>query len=295
MSSFYSVIQFVSNQWYRENITIGLLAVSKGHIFFKIANRKLQLAKSLAPEAQKLLKLSTKQLESFVANEKKTADNGIHTRLPLEKPILLDEMFVERWHRYSNGVLQISSPEFIQKTFDETSFLEYFYKLVDRPRENLQKGKAEASTFSAKIKQGLYDPLRGKVDVDYSLKKGSLPSLYFDFHLENIGVNGVITASASLDLNYNRIDALQKQLAEYETVVDRLELFAKQRSISSDHIFYLIADHYKGSSPSNMELDALLGKGIEGKFERVSTSELSKIVKDVVKSNASKFSALLEK
>jgi len=292
MNSFYSIIRFVSNQWSSENIAVGLLVVSGEKLFFKISDRKLRLAKSLDANAQKLLKFSVSQLQDFVEGEKKIIRESNYTKLPLEKS-KLNHAFVERLHRYSKGILQFSSPELINKTFDEASFLKYFGKMVDDSAQVANK-KEQASRFKKNIERKLYKPLRDKVDVDYSLKKNTLPELYFDYRLENIGVNGAIIASASVDLNHDRIDTLQKQLAEYETVVDRLKLFAQQKGIGSEHNFFLIADPYKGTTISNQELDALLKRGIHNKFQRITTAELDEIVQVVEQKKATKFSDLVK-
>ena len=292
MNSFYSIIRFVSNQWSSENIAVGLLVVSGEKLFFKVSDRKLRLAKSLDANAQKLLKFSVSQLQDFVEGEKKIIRESNYTTLPLEKS-KLNQAFVERLHRYSKGILQFSSPELINKVFDEPLFLKYFGKMVDGS-EQVSKKRERVFQFKINIERKLHKPLRDKVDVDYSLKKNTLPDLYFDYHLENIGVNGAIIASASIDLNYDRIDILQKQLAEYETVVDRLKLFAQQKGIGSDHNFFLIADPYKGKTTSNQELDVLLKGGINNKFQRITTAELDKIVKAVEKKKATKFSDLIE-
>ncbi|MEK6476033.1 hypothetical protein WJR50_00820 [Catalinimonas sp. 4WD22] len=292
MNSFYSIIRFVSNQWSNENIAVGLLIVSSEKLFFKVSDRKLRLAKSLDSNAQKLFRLSIKQLEDFVEGEKKIIRESNYSVLPLEKS-KLNQAFVERLHRYSKGILQFSSPELINKDFDESSFLKYYGKMVDAS-EISHKRERVVTEFHRKIENRLHDPLRERVDVNYSLKKESLPNLYFDYDLENIGVNGAVIASASIDLNHDRIDVLQKKLAEYETVVDRLKLFAKSKDIGGDHSFFLIADNYKGKTPSNMELDSLLKGGISNKFKRFTTSELDKIVKEVKKKKATKFSELVK-
>ncbi len=288
MNSFYSIIRFVSNQWSSENLAVGLLVVSGNELFFRVSERKLRLASRLDPKAQKLLKFSLNQLKSFVEGEKELIRESNLTILPLEKS-KLDYSFVERLHRYSKGILQFSSPEFIGKSFDEVLFNKYFLKMIDGV-ETLEKEEAVVSDFFQKIASKLHEPLREKVDVNYSLKKGSLPNLYFDYSLENIGVNGSIIASASIDLNHDRIDTLQKKLAEYETVVDRLKLFADLKSLGTDHTFFLIADRYKGKIVSNMDLDSLIAGGIRDKFKRITTAELSQVVEVVKQKKATKFS-----
>lgn len=294
MSSYYSVIQFVSNQWYRENITIGLLAISGKNIFFKTAIQKLRLAERLNPEAKSVLNFSIKQLNQFINNERELITKNDSNLIKNEPH--LDEAHIKRLHRYNNGILSFSPPEFVGKAFDLDSFTTYFQNIVGADESKAVKKKDNSiSSFFSEIKQKLHKPLEDKVDVSFTLEKGLLPSLYFDFELENIGVNGSIVASASIDINKERIDALQRKLAEYETVIDRLKSFASSEGLGSelDHTFYLIANSYNGETLSNQELDSFLQNGIEGKFKRVSTSQLDEIVKKVNRSGATKFSTVL--
>ncbi|EMR04146.1 hypothetical protein [Cesiribacter andamanensis] len=289
MKSFYSIVRYVSNQWSNENIAVGLLAVSGKKVFFQLSDRKLKLTQKLNPAAQRLLKFSLSQFEQFVEKEQDALVEKAQASL-LAQSSKIDLAFAKQLHAYNTGILQFSVPELIDREFDQKSFGKYFVKIIDA--QVPKKNEVQESEFVRRIADKLYKPLEDKVDVNYTLQKQALPTLYFDYHLDNIGVNGAIIASSSIDLNNERIDVLQKKLAEYESVVERLKSFGERNQLSSEHVFYLIADSYKGTTASNMELDGLLEGGL-GKFQRVSTFELDKIVQRVEEKNATKFSSLL--
>ena len=293
MKSFYNIIRYVSNQWSNESIAVGLLVVSGQNVFYQVSDRKIRLANKLNPQGKKLFNFSVEQLNSFVAGEKEKFEMKAQASLGLEQP-KLNLAFAEKLHQYNSGILQFSAPELINKEFDQAAFLKYFQKIVDA-QEGQPKPAEPKSEFLYRIESKLYEPLKGKVDVNYELKKQSLPSLYFDYHLDNIGVNGAIIASSSIDLNHERIDALEKKLAEYEGVVDRLKKFATDRGIGSDHSFYLIADPYQGKHASNMELDGMLQGSVNDKFKRITTAELDMVVRQVEEKKATKFSEILDK
>lgn len=293
MKSFYSIIRYVSNQWSNESIAVGLLVVYGQSIFFKISDRKLRLASKLNPQANKLLKFSLDQLNKFVEGEREKHQEKVQASLLVEQS-KLNLAFAEKLHQYNSGILQFSSPELINKEFDQGAFKKYYSKIVDA-HEEFPKIADPKSEFIRSIQLKLYEPLKDKVDVNYELKKQSLPSLYFDYHLDNIGVNGAIIASSSIDLNNERIDVLEKKLAEYEGVVDRLKKFAIDKGIGADHNFYLIADQYKGKTVSNMELDGMLQGSVNDKFKRITTTDLDMVVKQVVDKGATKFSEIIEK
>ncbi len=291
MNSFYSIIRFVNNQWSNENIAVGLLAVSSEKIFFKVSDHKINFVKNLNPEPFKLLKFSLDQLKIFNQLEE-TKLREQHQLLILKENHPINHSFVEQLHHYNSGILQFSSPEKINKIFNHEIFDDYFKKIIDSSPEK-ESNKSKASEFQKAIKKNLHKPLKGIVDVDYPLKKKSLPDLYFDYRLENIGVNGSIIASASVDFNQERIDVIEKNLAEFELVVDRLIKFADSKGLGSDHEFYLIADSYNGKQVSNQEIDTMLKGGVEGKFRRISSDELEVVVKQVEKRNSRKFSEFI--
>jgi hypothetical protein len=291
MKSFYSVIRFVSNQWSNENIAVGLLVVTTNNFFFRISNRKMQIAKKLNPDAGKLLKFSIDQLDKFIESEKNKIQEKLQISLSLEK-IQLDHAFIKRMHQYNQGVLQISEPELINKEFDQASFDSYFKKIVDQQEEQI-KNPVIQSEFRRKIETKLYKPLAKRVDVNYEIKKNQLESLYYDFTFDNIGVNGALIGSASIDIN-KPVGNLRSKLAEYEGIVDRLIKYAASKGIGSNHKFFLIADPYKGNHISNQELDSMLKGTVNDKFERITTAEINKIIREVKEKKASKFSELFE-
>ena len=202
MSSYYSIIKYVNNQWSNEYIAVGLIVRSSHQLFFKISERKLKFVQKLSPASFKLYEFSIHQLEDFVEKERTLVKQNSQGQL-LQKESSINKSFFDHVYAYNLGLFQFSEPELIEKNFDQAAFDKYFSKIIDdsEEKEKQLQGKNE---FEIKIEKKLYQPLKDKVDVDYKLRKGLLPSLYFDFHLDNIGVNGSIIASASIDINHHR-------------------------------------------------------------------------------------------
>lgn len=249
MKSFYSIIRYESNQWSNENIAVGLLAVSEKDIFFEASDHKIRLAKNLNPQANKLLEFSIDQFSSFIEIEQRKFQDNFRAdewqpALLLEKPVLIHTL-MNKLYRCNSGILQFSALKFINKEFNQEVFKQYFNKIIGVSDSSSEEEKVPSEFFRS-IEKKLHEPLRNKIDVDYQLKKKSLPALYFDYHLDSIGVNDTIIASSSIDLNSERTDILEKKLAAYEVVIDRLKKLADAKGIGSDHNFYLIADSYKG-------------------------------------------------
>ncbi|WP_373521106.1 hypothetical protein, partial [Aquiflexum sp.] len=190
-----------------------------------------------------------------------------------------------------NGILQISKPAYIKKDFDESSFKLYFDKLIGKDKEELKMVNVP-SLFQIEIEQKLHKPLKEQIDVNYTLKQSSLPSLFFDYHFDGLGYNGAMYGIKSIDLNASKpIANIQSEIAEFESVIDRLNKFAKNRNINGDSQYFLIMDAYMGKNLAYNDLYSIL-KDIPS-FKLVSSEDIPPIVKDIKKNKAKKLSDLL--
>ena len=126
----------------------------------------------------------------------------------------------------------------------------------------------------------------------------ALNSLYFDFPIDAIGVNGRIYTAKALDLNqYSKRSAeLQKQIAEYESLIERLKIFSNIRGLDdSSNEFYLIIEPYRGESSSVAELYNLLSSEKLPSIQVILPNQIeSSFNNKVISNNATKFSDFLE-
>lgn len=289
MGSYYSILKFVNNSLSGENISVGLIAVSGNKVFFRSSNSKLSFAKKLNPKSKSLVEFSISKIEDYVNHDLSDQSGKL---IQFDKS--LDLELLNRLSIYNNGVIQFSKPSFINLKLDDVSFSKFFEDLVDGFDEPKEKGN-KLSVFKVKLSHNLYEPLKEKINVDYKLKKKSLPSLFFDFHFDSIGANGAIYASKGLDFNNQQLDSIRKELAEYESVISRLREFGASKGINGDHKFYVISDPYVGKSPSYLDIYSMLvDKQIMPYFELLGSNEVDKIIKIVNDKKASKFSDLLE-
>lgn len=294
MESHYSILKFVNNPLSGENISLGLIVISDQDVYFRLSTQKLSIAKKLNPHSISLLEYSLEQLRNFLAYD--LADQS-YKLIQFKKT--LDTSFLNRLSNYNNGILQFSKPSFIKATIDGSVFDSYFKKFIDDNIVDEKLGEVEPqkniSQLKYNIEQNLYIPLKDKIDVNYTLNKKVLPSLFFDFHLDGIGVNGAMYAAKSVDLNSNRqIGQIVKEISEYESVIDRLNKFAELKQITGDHQYFLIADQYNGKSLSYMDLYSLLKESNMPFFKLISSNEIDIIVNLVNKNKARKFSEELE-
>lgn len=66
-------------------------------------------------------------------------------------------------------------------------------------------------------------------------------------------------AVKAIDLNANHhLDTIQRELSEFESVIDRLNRFAKERKIVGQPLYYLVVDPYEGDNKDRKELYDIL-------------------------------------
>ena len=288
MKSCYSVLNFVNNPLSNESIALGIVVVTEQDVYFRVSEAKVDFAKKLNPKCAKLLDFSLRQFRDFVFVDSCDHSDKI---IRFEKKVKYD--LLQRLSNYNNGILQFSKPLSVNKeSFGYEAFDTYFKKFIYEEIESVEIPKSHyISQQKQNVKERLYAPLKDKIDVDFTLKKDKLPTLYFDFHFDSIGVNGAMYAAKSVDLNASKkIADIKSVISEYESVIERLNKFAKRKDINGNHEYYLITDPYVGTSLSYHDLYSLLKTENMPYFKLISSNELDVLVDKVLANNAHKFS-----
>ena len=287
--TYISVLKYVSNNLSGENIAIGLLAVSDKKRFLKISKSKLKLIKSLNADASKLIEFSLNQLNKIFEDDLKNSDQQ-----KLINQNILSIEYLNRLANYNNGIVQFSSPQTFNMIFEEDDFENFFQKYISIEPEVSPKKILPNSSLKVELQNNFYNPLRNKIDVDYTLKKKSLPSLLFDFHLDGLGVNGAVYAVKSIDVNTHINSAhLKNEISEYESVLERLTRFGNEKGISDNPKYSLVFEEYKGNVPSLIELSSIINENNMPLFDVYSSKNIGKIKTSIIDSKATKFSEML--
>lgn len=291
MKTFYSIIRFVNNPFNKENLAIGLIIISNNKIFYKFSNEKIQLVNKINPFNFKLLEYTVEKINNFIKNEldKEFSLFSDDNRINLE--------YLNRLSVYNNGFLQFDNPSIINMDFDEKMFIDFFNKYIELETKPLEK-KVLDSSFDKIVKKSFREPLKDIINVDYKIKKTEIPNLFFDYKLDGIGYNGKIYSVKSIDLNSEKpIDQIRKEISELESLNSRIDLFSKTKGFSAeDNKHYLVIDKYKGKKNAYHELyEILSNQNSENySYSLINSHELSDVTHEIKKSNANKFTDLLE-
>lgn len=288
MESHISIIRFVNNPLSEESIALGLVVVSNNEVYFKLSEKKIKFAQKLNPSSAKLLSFSLMQLQRFISNDLADQSNNL---IKFDK--VIDSQYLNRLATYSNGIIQFSKPSFLRASINATVFEDYFQKIIGD--DGIEKEVIKPITqLKNTIQSKIYKPLETQIDVDYTLKKGVLPTLFFDFHIDGLGVNGAMYAAKSVDFNTNKpIADIRAEISEYESVIERLNTFAKSKEINGTPNYYLVADQYEGKTPSYLDLYSLLKTHNMPYFTFISSKDLDEFVNKIKRNNVRKFSALV--
>jgi len=102
-------------------------------------------------------------------------------------------------------------------------------------------------------------------------------------------------AAKSIDFNANKsISDIRAEISEYESVIERLNTFAKSKQINEPSSYYLVADQYEGKKLSYLDLYSLLKEQNMPYFKLISSNNLDVFVEKIEKRKVGKFSALVE-
>jgi hypothetical protein len=260
--------------------------ISDGKLFFRFSEDKIDFVSKLNPSSSKLLNFSLSQIKNSL----------IEPTLKHEKLIVDDELFnlsyLERLSNYNNGILQFDKPILINQTYNEDKFNSFFSKYISVIKEKEIEISLNNSIFYNQIKSSFYDPLKDIIDVDKTIKKKEIPSLYFNYHLDGIGVNGAITTVKAVDINSNKpLNQIQKIISEFESFNMHIDKFGRSKNINDPSRHYLVMDKYIGNKVSYLDLYTILADKANFDFyQLVGTNDINKIVEEVRIKKSKKFS-----
>ena len=285
MKSYYSIIRYVNNPLSRENLAIGMILISGKFVFYRFSDYKIKLAHKINSRNRDLLDYTVEKIMAFISNELKSeiklfpGDNSVNVE------------YLNRLSVYNNGFLQFDKPSALNMGFDKSGFDDFFKKYVEVVLP-VQKKKVINRSFDRAIKRVFKDPLKEKINLDFKIKKESIPNLFFDYTVDGIGVNGSIYTLKSIDLNSEKpIDNFRRDISELESLNYRLNLFGERNGLkANENKHFLLINPYKGSKGSYRDLYEVLNDQNEKDFpyKVIGSKDLPGVTAEFKKSNSLK-------
>lgn len=288
MKSYYSLIRYFNNSLSKENIVIGLIAISNTNVFYRFSESKMKLISKFSDNRDDLLNYNVKKLKEYLGV-------NVNDKLFISENAYNLKEYIDRLSIYSNGLIQFDKPVELNMNVNEVFFNKFYDKYIGEFKSNARNKKVD-QVFVQRVENKFRKPLEDIIDVDYRIEKKIIPSLFFDYKLNGIGVNGSIYSVKCIDINSNRtLDNIQKDISELESLSYRLNRFSEdkvQHPENNQH--FLVMDEYKGYEDKYAELyEALISQENE-MYKIVNSNDLDSITAKIINSGATKFSELIE-
>lgn len=236
MKTYYSIIKVVSNSLSNDSLGVGMIMSDEEKFFIKFSDLKIKIAKSLLGDSKNSIDFFLTQIENTI---KKTNKKTQPTLFANSK--LINSDYLSYLHKYSNNIIQYQEPKFIKEQNNIENFDRLFELLIEKnlPKKS-EKKKSDIYIKSKKIiEKKLISRVKNKVHTNIKFTNKILPSLYFNYEIDCIGLNGVFTGAKSLDFNQSE-QTLQKELGNYFAFSDILAYKHNKNSVENN--FYLISD-----------------------------------------------------
>lgn len=282
MNSFYNILKIARDTSSNDSVSIGLLAFSRDRYFIQFSTKKMRIAKSLISDDSDIIDFFQNQLTARIENLNAAIKSDDSKLFPEQN--IYSAGYFDYLNRYSNNLVQFSKAYPLSKEIDQNDFEKLFHLLIGDDFQSSYQEVSKWQEFEYRVKDKLLDQVKDKVHIYAKLTEKVIPSLYFSFDLDCIGINGVITAAKSIDFNRNE-NTIDRNVSHYFQIST---LLAKNYSRDkSDNNFYLIADEPEIGNAKAHQIWTKLKK--QKQFEIIHSEEADKVANKIYETKAHKF------
>lgn len=283
MNTFYTILKIAPNSFSDDTISVGMLLCDGKKYWLKFSEEKKNASKRLIDENSDSIDFVVKQLTSHIHNLNKNIEKSKNDLLPLN--IFLNSDYFNYLNNYSNGLIRFSKPSFINDEINEEKFLKLFSLLIDKNYQKNLKEKLDVNEiFYSKINNNLIKKVENKIHTKININSTTLPTMYFQFEMDCIGLNGSFVGAKSLPFNKS-LPTLDKDISHYIALISLLS--NKYNKDIKKNNFFLIADEPDSiNTPEHKTWENIIDNPL---FKVINSEEVSKITEKVEQSNAKTF------
>ena len=280
MNSFYTLIKVRTNQLSGDSLTIGVIVYNEFKYQVEFSKQKISTAKSLIEIDNKFFDLIVKEIKGKLEGCNQIYDAYKDGLIEFESQI--NDKYFEYVSRYSNGLIEFTSPKYITVKNLEKDFKKIFSLFVDNSiltQDLNSEKKIIDEKFYHRIQTNLIEKVEKQVHTNLKIDKEIVPTLLNTFELDCIGKNGVLIGAKSISFNQSK-ETIHKNLNTYISIIAHLsKKYDKRLDINQ---FFLIADE-----PSINSEEYRLWNTIrkEDDIIKVKTSEESSSIADLIITN----------
>jgi hypothetical protein len=290
METYYSIIKIAPNPSAGDSLAIGLLLRDRNGFRIHFSDNRKKAVKHLLYQNSEVVEFIAKQIEQRV--KELNAELHEHRGEMFSIASLIKSQYFTYLNKYSNGILQFSMPGLINDNdITETKFFKLFELLIDKlPADEQKSNVPSEERFLNIVKKKLITRVENRVHTNVKIDNKSVPSLYYHFEMDCIGLNGAFVGAKSLQFTKTH-QTLDKEISHYANLITVLSL-SNNKDISKNN-FYLIAEEPAGINSKEHELWDNIQKQLL--FKVIDPQQSNKVAEIIERTNAQKFLEDIEK
>lgn len=262
MKAFYSIIKVSPNSITGDNVSIGVVMFDGTKFQYHFSEKKKKIAIKLIESNSIDLDFVIKQFAyRFEEINNEFKDLKLFSRFENLRGL----SYFDYLNKYSNGLVQFSSPFIINENVNGDLLNKIVTLLFDESLyTNIRLEENKSFEVELRVNEKLINPIKDLVHTNYKFNSNNLPSIYFPFEMECIGLNGSLIGAKSLPFDKKK-QALDTSVSHYFTLISTLS--NKYNKQLKENSFFLISDE-----PSDIKSPE------HALWESVNTNELIKVI-----------------
>ena len=247
METFYSIIKLAPNPSGGDSLSNGLLLHDHSGFRLLFSENKKKAAKHLLYNNGGIVEFLTRQIEQKIQELNEELNHNEFKLINI--PNLINSEYFSYLSNYCNGVLQFSKPTLIYDQMNSEKFNKLFEILIDRlPVDKIENDEIERIKFTQTIESKLISRIKDKVHTHLKLDNKAIESMYYQFEIDCIGLNGALVGAKSLQFSMSS-HTLDTQISHYTNLITLLSL-SRNLPLRNNN-FFIIADEPDLNSPEH--------------------------------------------
>ncbi len=283
MKTYYTILKLSPNTIVGDSLSIGLLVCRGNKYWLKVSDHKKNIAKKLLGDKEKSVDFVIKQLSTYLKQlNQETQKSDL-----FKFESFITEDYINYLNIYANGILQFSKASVIDDDFDDLKFSKLYSLLIEKTafetKEVVHPVQIPDSVLEQNVQNLLISKVRNKIHTEITIDNSILKSIYFNYQIDCIGLNGSFVGAKSMSLDHT-VSTLEKNVSHYVTLIALLT--QKYDKNLNNNKFFLIADEPLQQTPAHKFWDEM--KEVST-FKLISSDEVEQVTETVEKTGATKF------
>lgn len=283
MKTYYTILKLSPNTIVGDTLSIGLLVCRGNKYWLKVSDHKKNIAKKLLGDKEKSVDFVIKQLSTYLKElNQETQKSDL-----FKFESFITEDYINYLNVYANGILQFSKASVLDDTFDDLKFSKLYSLLIEKTtvekQEAFQLSTNSESVLQDNVQRLLINKVKDKIHTEITIDNSILKSIYFNYNMDCIGLNGSLVGAKSISLDHT-VPTLEKNVSHYVTLIALLS--QKYDKNLNNNKFFLIADEPSFKTPAHKFWEEM--KEVST-FKLISSDEVEIVTETVESSGAAKF------